>query len=99
MATDKRDVVYVLECGNPAFLSILRNKYLHASYELWHARLGHVNRSIISLLNKKGHFFVTSLLPTLSLCPTCQLAKSYRLPYSHNENRSSHVLHLIHCDI
>ena len=54
VATGKRDGgLYVLERGNFAFISVLKNKSLHASYDLWHARLGHVNHSIISLLNKK----------------------------------------------
>ncbi|KAJ0076123.1 hypothetical protein Patl1_34383 [Pistacia atlantica] len=34
--------LYVLERGKSAFVSVLRNKNLHASFELWHARLGHV---------------------------------------------------------
>ncbi|XP_068645125.1 uncharacterized protein [Aristolochia californica] len=46
VATGKRDGgLYVLERGNSAFLSVLQNKSLHASYELWHARLGHVHHS------------------------------------------------------
>ena len=64
-----------------------------------HARLGHVNHSVISFLNRKGHLSLTSLLPYPSLCNTCQLAKSHRLPYSRNERRLSHVLDLIHCDL
>lgn len=72
----------MLERGNSAFVSVLRNKNLHASFELWHARLGHVNHSVLSLLNKKGQLFLTSLLPNPSLCSTCQLAKSHRLPFS-----------------
>ena len=91
--------LYVLERGNSAFVSVLRNKNLHASFELWHARLGHVNHSILSLLNKKGQLFLTSLLPNPSLCSTCQLAKSHRLPYSPNTTRSHVILGLIHCDI
>ena len=100
MATGKCDEgLYMLECGNSAFIFVLKNKSLHALYDLWHARLGHVNHSIISLLNKIGQLYLTSLLPSPKLCDTCQLAKSHRLPYSHNEHRSSIVLDLIHCDI
>ena len=41
VATGKRDGgLYVLERGNLAFISVLRNKSLRASYDLWHARLG-----------------------------------------------------------
>ena len=100
MATGKCDEgLYMLERGNSAFIFVLKNKSLHALYDLWHARLGHVNHSIISLLNKIGQLYLTSLLPSPKLCDTCQLAKSHRLPYSHNEHRSSDVLDLIHCDI
>uniref|UniRef100_A0A2N9HRT6 Uncharacterized protein n=1 Tax=Fagus sylvatica TaxID=28930 RepID=A0A2N9HRT6_FAGSY len=43
VATGKRDGgLYVLERGTSAFISVLKNKSLHASYDLWHARLGHV---------------------------------------------------------
>ena len=81
VATGKRDGgLYVLERGNPAFISVLKNKSLHASYNLWHSRLGHVNHSVISLLNKKGQLYLTSLLPSPTLCDACQLAKNHRLP-------------------
>ena len=89
----------MLERGHSVFLSVLRNKKLHASFELWHSRLGHVNHSILSILNKKGQLFLTSILPKPSLCSTCQLAKSHRLPFTQNSTRSSIVLGLIHCDI
>ena len=61
--------------------------------------MGHVNHYVISFLNRKCHLSLTSLLPSPSLCSTCQLVKSHRLSYSHNERRSSHVLDLIHCDL
>ena len=58
MTTDKRDGgLYVLERDNFSFISALRNKSLRASYDLWRARLGHVNHSIISFLNKKSLSF------------------------------------------
>jgi hypothetical protein len=70
-ATDKRDGgLYALERGNSTFIFVLKNKSLHASYDLWHTRLGHVNHSVVSLLNKKGQLYLTSLLPSLKLCDT-----------------------------
>ena len=57
VATGRRDGgLYVLERGNSAFIYVLKNKSLHASYDLWHARLKHVNHSILALLNKKDNF-------------------------------------------
>ena len=97
VATDKRDGgLYVLERGHSVFISVLKSKSLHALYDLWHSRLGYVNHSTISFLNKKRQLYLTSLLSSPKLCDTCQLAKNHRLPYSHNEHRSSSVLDLIH---
>ncbi|RVW33283.1 Retrovirus-related Pol polyprotein from transposon RE1 [Vitis vinifera] len=46
VATGKRDGgLYVLERGNSAFISVLKNKSLRASYDLWHARLAHLRTS------------------------------------------------------
>ena len=89
----------MLERGNSTFVYVLQNKNLHASFELWHARLGHVNCSILFLLNKKGQLFLTSLLPNPNLYSTCQLAKSHRLPFPPNNTQSNVALSLIHCDI
>ena len=63
------------------------------------AHLGHVNYYVISFLNKSGYLPLTSLLPSPSLCSTCQFVKSHRLPYSRNEHRSPQVLDLIHYDL
>jgi len=100
VATGKHDGgLYMLERGNSAFISVLKNKSLHASYDLWHARLRHVNHYILALLNKKGQLHLTSLLSSPKLCDTCQLAKNHRLPDTRNEHKSLNVLDLIHCDI
>ena len=74
--------IYVLKRDNSAFILVLKKKSLCASYDLWHACLGHVNHSVISFLNRKGYISLTSLLSSPSLCSTCQLAKSHRLTYS-----------------
>ncbi|RVW37495.1 hypothetical protein CK203_113224 [Vitis vinifera] len=91
VATDIRDDgLYVLERGNSAFISVLKNKALHASYDLWHVHLGHVSHSIISLLNKNGHLCLTSLLSSPSLCDTLtpsalQLTSSTVCPHRFSE--------------
>lgn len=96
----KRDGgLYVLECGNSAILSFLKNESLHGFYDLWHAHLEHVNHSVISYLNKQGYLYLTSLLPSSTYCSICQLAKNHHLPYPRNDHRLSHLFDLIHCDI
>lgn len=89
----------MLECSHFTFIIVFKNKYLHSFYDLWHAHLEHVNHYVISLLNKKGHIYLVSLLPSLTLYRTCQPIKIYRLPYSINEHRFSHILDRIHYDI
>jgi hypothetical protein len=93
------DGLHVLERGNVVFIFVLNKSVLAASYDLWHAHLGHVNHSIISLLNKKGHLSLTSILPNPDICVTYQIAKSHKLSFSTNNTRSNSILGLIHCDI
>lgn len=100
VATGRRDGgLYVLERSNDAFIFVLNKSILTASYDLWHARLGHVNHSIISLLNKKGQLSLTSILPTPAICATCQFTKSHKLPFSTNDTWSTSILGLVHYDI
>ncbi|KAM0027867.1 putative RNA-directed DNA polymerase [Helianthus debilis subsp. tardiflorus] len=92
------DGLYVLKNSPQAFVATTRSSN-KASYELWHARLGHVSFNIISLLNKLGVLSVTSLLPKPTICTPCQLAKGQRLSFDLNLKRASHPLDLIHCDL
>ncbi|XP_076913547.1 uncharacterized protein LOC143572213 [Bidens hawaiensis] len=59
-----------------------------ASFELWHARLGHVAFDTISLLNKLGALYVSSVLPKPNICHSFQLAKGQRLSFDINLKRS-----------
>ncbi|KAJ0550750.1 putative RNA-directed DNA polymerase [Helianthus annuus] len=88
--------LYVLKNEPRVFVAEVVNK---ASYELWHARLGHVSFDVISSLNKCGVLSVSSLLPKPTLCASCQLAKGQRLPFISNIKRASNPLDLIHCDL
>jgi len=100
VATGRRENdLYVLERRHNSLLSVFSNNCPRASFDVWHARLGHVSHSIISLLNKKHQLCVTSLLPTPTICSSCQLVKSHRLPFQHDDKRASHVLDLIHYDL
>ena len=62
VATGKRDGgLYVLERGYSTVISVLKNKSLHASYDLWHSYIRHVNHYVISFLNKKKNSFILPL--------------------------------------
>lgn len=69
VAQGRRDGgLYILQRAQSALLASLKNKSLHGSFTLWHARLGHIGHSIISLLQRQGHLSVSSLLPDPKLC-------------------------------
>jgi len=72
---------------------------LKASFELWHLRLVDVSFDIILTLNKRGCLSVTSILPIPTVCSSCAMAKSHKVSFDTNENRASHVLDMIHCDL
>ncbi|KAJ9546279.1 hypothetical protein OSB04_018822 [Centaurea solstitialis] len=91
--------LYLLQNVSAALLADFNNKTVIGSYKLWHERLGRVNHSIISILSRQGHLSVSSILPNPTLCGSCQLAKSHKLPFAINENRSLNPLDMIHCDI
>jgi hypothetical protein len=82
VATGRRENdFYVLKRGHHSLLFVFPNNCPRASFDVWHARLGHVSHSIISLLNKQRQLCVTYLLPTPTICSSCQLAKRHRLPF------------------
>ncbi|KAL9996686.1 putative GAG-pre-integrase domain-containing protein [Helianthus debilis subsp. tardiflorus] len=72
----REDDLYVLRNNNEAFVST--HSCPKASFEQWHARLGHVNFDIITLLKNNGCLSFTSILPKPGLCSPCELAKSKR---------------------
>ena len=96
---DRVDGLYVLKRGHHVFSAIINKHNLCNSFDIWHARLGHVSPQIISMLNKKGFLSLTSILPNPSLCVSCQKAKSHKLSFPLSDSRSQTVLGLIHCDL
>lgn len=87
--------LYILERCVVAFITELKIRRLRASFELWHAHLGHVAYDIVSLLNKQWLVSVTSILPKPTICESCQLPKSERLIVSNNDKCVVHVLDLV----
>lgn len=81
----------MLEHGHLSLVFVFSNNYPRASFDVWHARLGHVSHSTISLLNKICHLSVTSLLPNPFVFSSYQLAKTHRLPFQQNEKCAYNV--------
>lgn len=68
---------------------------------LWHRRLGHINLQRMKQMRDKA---VTGLdfddsEDGIRNCTVCAMGKQTRLPFGRSENRSTHVLDLIHSDI
>jgi histone deacetylase 1/2 len=66
------------------------------STELWHRRLGHPGRDVLSHLSK--HFSIPCNNAT-TVCHACQLGKHVRLPFGRSQTISSVPFQLIHCDL
>ncbi|KAK9068374.1 hypothetical protein SSX86_012487 [Deinandra increscens subsp. villosa] len=92
-----KDGLYVLETKNKAFVAIQPRP--KASFEDWHARLGHASFEIIKNLQSDGVISATSLLPKPGVCSPCEMAKAHKLPFCLNEKRALEPLDLVHCDL
>jgi hypothetical protein len=93
------DGLYIPKRGHQAFSTVITKSNLCNSFAIWHARLGHVSFTIISILNKQGSLSLSSILPNPSLCVNCQKAKSHKLPFPTSDSRSNTILGLIYCDL
>ncbi|CAA0811221.1 Uncharacterized mitochondrial protein AtMg00300, partial [Striga hermonthica] len=67
-------------------------------FDLRHQRLGHVSRDVVKkALEYCNVLFVIN--EKASLCSSCVMSKSHRLPYSHSSYTTSEPLELIHSDL
>ncbi|KAK9055823.1 hypothetical protein SSX86_026908 [Deinandra increscens subsp. villosa] len=91
------DGLYVLTNKNKAFVASTSTP--KASFEEWHARLGHASFDVIKNLQSHGVISLTSLLPKPTICSPCQMAKAHKLPFNNNDKRALEPLDLVHCDL
>lgn len=71
---------------------------LDSTLSLWHKRLGHPTLNIVkNILN--GCNIPFQSMESNSLCSSCCVSKSHRLPYSLSETTYSAPLELIHSDL
>lgn len=80
-----------------AFTAVSSSK--KAPYSIWHMRMGHPNDTTLKFLNNSQLLNLTSWKNDASICDSCQMSKSYRLPFKLNNEISSHPLQKIHCDL
>lgn len=66
------------------------------SLQLWHERLGHLNKQHVKkLLNSLG----IKVKPEDEFCEACVMGKQHRLPFQSRQQRAKYVGHLIHTDV
>lgn len=69
-----------------------------SQFELWHCRLGHPSSPIVSTVLKLCHLPYT-FNSTKSLCTSCCVGKSHKLPFYNNFTPCSAPLEVVHSDI
>lgn len=69
---------------------------------LWHACLGHLNESKLSLVSKAQDLYRHSLpqITRINFCDSCARGKLKQTPYSkHSSYRATTLLELVHTDL
>lgn len=68
-----------------------------SSFDIWHARLGHISQSRLNMLVQSG--LLRTVKPSSFSCIICELGKHHALPFNANEFISSQSFDLIHSDV
>ena len=75
--------LYALEESHLEALSAIQSP--SASFEIWHARLGHPNLKFLQSLEKKKAINISNWLNKDVLCTSCQLGKRCKLSFSKSD--------------
>lgn len=83
---------------NNHFFALSSSRCSAAQFDLWHCRLGHPSTTIVNTVLKKCQ------LPTcnkndMSLCTSCCLGKSHRLPFYNSFTPCTSPLEMINADV
>jgi histone deacetylase 1/2 len=78
-----------------------RFNHVHNKVELWHHRLGHAATDIVVQVMQSCNVSCerNKVVVCSTVCPSCQMGKSHRLPAHLSSSRASKPLELIHTDI
>lgn len=86
----------IYKLDQPSAQAYLSKEKLNA--EIWHRRLGHLNRKSMSLL-KKMSTGIDDNLDMRETCEDCVYGKQERTPFKVSKKQSSDILELIHTDL
>ncbi|CAG9134816.1 unnamed protein product [Plutella xylostella] len=76
--------------------------FTSASGDVWHRRFGHINSKDLNLMRDgavHGLQYKDKAQATKTNCIVCCEGKQSRLPFSHNGNRGSELLDVVHADV
>lgn len=80
------------------FQAFYSNRQQATSMGIWHHRLGHPHMDILQQLSR-NKAIVFNKSSVSSVCESCQLGKSSKLPFMSSDFVSSGPLQRIHCDL
>ncbi|KAF8407394.1 hypothetical protein HHK36_006525 [Tetracentron sinense] len=92
-----RDGIYPIQLPLSASHSPSAFNTVRLSSSIWHHRLGHLAPPIMASLSKELSLSGSSKLS--SICSSCQMGKSSRLPFSMSESVTNFPLELVHTDV
>jgi transposase InsO family protein len=70
-----------------------------ASFDIWHARLGHASSAVVSRVLRTSQLPVSSHPNKNSVCEFCQYGKSKQLPFPSSSRITTSPLELVHSDV
>jgi hypothetical protein len=94
----KHGGLYALHEGG-AITAWVAIKSGRAPEPLWHQRLGHPHSKLLHNLVSKKIIDICSWLKSQTICSSCQMGKSCRLPFSLHNKTETAPLKKIHCDL
>ena len=71
----------------------------NASESIWHKRMGHPHLKSLKFLHSKNQINVSSWEKIRSVCVSCQMGKSCKIPFSLSNKISLFPLEKLHCDL
>ncbi|KAJ9542170.1 LOW QUALITY PROTEIN: hypothetical protein OSB04_028676 [Centaurea solstitialis] len=91
------EVVYLRLPLSSSYTNLTASISTTSSFDIWHARLGHLSSAKIKLLANSGLLGNTTSNEVSSL--SCKLGKYHALPFELNDYTSDYVFDLIHSDV
>ena len=92
----KRGGLYAFDRGPTALFS---HRFKRVTRDCWHYCLGHAHQRIIDHLHSRNFISFASESKSSSICTSCQMGKSCRLPFLPKENEIKFTFYKIHCDL